>query len=74
MEKIMDIMKQVNNYNFIFFLQWLDESRGWEAREIISVVEKPNKYQKEFDEYIEEEKLAALIDAEKPYKTQEKRS
>ncbi len=52
----MNIMKEVDNYNFIFFLQWLDEIKGWEAREIISVVERPSGYQKEFDEYLEYEK------------------
>tara|TARA_Y100001963_G_C6741116_1_gene429023 strand:+ start:1026 stop:1187 length:162 start_codon:yes stop_codon:yes gene_type:complete len=47
-------MKICNGYKFIFFLQWLDQERNWNASEIISVVEKPNKYQKEFDEYTKE--------------------
>lgn len=51
----MDIMKICNGYQFIFFLQWLDQERNWSASAIISVVEKPNKYQKEFDEYLASE-------------------
>lgn len=51
----MDIMKKVDSYDFIFFLQYLVDECNWTAREIIGVVEKPHSYQKEFDEYIQYE-------------------
>ena len=34
----MDIMKKVDGYEFIQFLQWLDEKHSWSASEIIDVV------------------------------------
>ena len=51
-----DIMKIIDNDEFIFFLSWLDEWNNWEAREIISVVQRPSGYQKEYDEYLEYKK------------------
>ena len=46
-----DIMKIIDNDEFIFFLSWLDEWNNWEAREIISVVQSASGYQKEYDAY-----------------------
>jgi len=50
----MDIMKIIDKQEFIYFLRWLDDHRGWYANEIISVVERPSGYQKQFNEYMEE--------------------
>ena len=52
----MDIMNKVDTDTFIFFLRWLDEEKGWNASVIIDVVEKPNKYNREFNIYLEEKK------------------
>ena len=52
----MDIMNKVDTDTFIFFLRWLDEEKGWNASVIIDVVEKPNKYNREFNIYLEEQK------------------
>ena len=52
----MGIMERLNSYQFIFFLRWLDEEKGWNASVIIDVVEKPYKYNQEFNIYLEEEK------------------
>jgi hypothetical protein len=49
-----DIMKIIDNDEFIFFLIWLAEEQDWNAREIISVVEKPYSYQNTFDKYKKE--------------------
>tara|TARA_Y100000401_G_scaffold38325_1_gene28920 strand:+ start:15711 stop:15881 length:171 start_codon:yes stop_codon:yes gene_type:complete len=49
----MDIMKIINQSEFIFFLKWLDEWENWSASEIISVVERPSGYQKEYDSYLQ---------------------
>ena len=51
-----DIMKIIDNSEFIFFLTWLVDYKDWSARSIIGVVEKPYSYQKEYDEYLEYEK------------------
>jgi|TARA_R100000479_G_C6261626_1_gene156173 hypothetical protein len=51
----MDIMKIIDSERFIFFLRWLVEERNWEASEIIGVVERPNGYQKYYDQYLEEQ-------------------
>tara|TARA_Y100000401_G_C8242265_1_gene183675 strand:+ start:291 stop:467 length:177 start_codon:yes stop_codon:yes gene_type:complete len=52
----MDIMKIVDNSEFIFFLRWLADWHNWTASEIISVVERPSGYQKHYDEYLEHKK------------------
>ena len=51
----MGIMKIIDNDEFIFFLTWLAEERDWDARSIISVVQRPSGYQKEYDQYLESE-------------------
>lgn len=51
----MDIMKIIDSDEFIFFLRWLDQDHNWTASEIISVVERPSGYQKEYDQYLESE-------------------
>jgi len=51
----MDIMKIIDTGRFIFFLTWLAEEKDWNAREIISVVQRPNGYQKQYDQYLEEQ-------------------
>ena len=56
----MDIMNKVDTDTFIFFLRWLDEEKGWNASVIIDVVEKPNKYNREFNIYLEEEKWIGI--------------
>ena len=52
----MDIMDKVNSYEFIFFLQWLDEEHNWTASEIICVVEKPYVYKEKWQEYLNKDK------------------
>lgn len=51
----MDIMKIIDSDRFIFFLTWLAEERNWNASEIISVVQRPNGYQKYYNQYLEEQ-------------------
>jgi len=51
----MDIMKIIDTDRFIFFLTWLVDEKNWEASEIISVVQRPNGYQKYYDQYLEEQ-------------------
>ena len=51
----MDIMKIIDKSEFIFFLTWLAEEKDWNASGIISVVQRPNGYQKEYDQYLEEQ-------------------
>ena len=50
----MDIMNIIDSERFIFFLRWLADELGWEASEIIGVVERPNGYQKWYDLYLED--------------------
>ena len=50
----MDIMDKVDGYDFIQFLQWLDEEHNWSASSIIDVVEKPFKYQLKWEEFLNE--------------------
>ena len=57
----MDIMKIIEKSEFIFFLTWLAEERDWDARSIISVVQRPSGYQKEYDQYLESEKENELV-------------
>ena len=57
----MDIMKLIDKSEFIFFLTWLAEERDWDARSIISVVQRPSGYQKEYDQYLESEKENELV-------------
>ena len=57
----MDIMKIIDKSEFIFFLTWLAEERDWNASEIISVVQRPSGYQKEYDRYLESEKENELV-------------
>ena len=57
----MDIMKIIDKSEFIFFLTWLAEERDWNAREIISVVQRPSGYQKEYDRYLESERENELV-------------
>ena len=57
----MDIMKIIDKSEFIFFLTWLAEERNWNASEIISVVQRPSGYQKEYDQYLESEKENELV-------------
>jgi hypothetical protein len=50
-----DILKYIDNSEFIWFLRWLDEEHNWSASEIISVVQRPSGYQKQFTEYMQKE-------------------
>ena len=40
---------------FRWFLVWLDEEKNWKASVIISVVEKPFKFQREFNIFLKEQ-------------------
>jgi hypothetical protein len=42
---------RVDSDEFIFFITWLAEDRNWTASEIVSVVQRPNGYYKEYMEY-----------------------
>ena len=57
----MDIMKIIDKSEFILFLTCLAEERDWDARSIISVVQRPSGYQKEYDQYLESEKENELV-------------
>lgn len=52
----MDIMKIINDDEFIFFLRWLVDDHNWTGSEIISIVERPSGYQKHYDEYLDYKK------------------
>ena len=56
----MDIMKIINDDEFIFFLRWLADWHNWTGSEIISVVERPSGYQQHYDEYLEYKKEEEL--------------
>ena len=43
-----------NSDCFTIFLQWLVDERDYNASNIVDVVEKPWKWQKEYNEYLEE--------------------
>ena len=47
----MGIMDIVDNDEFIFFLQWLDEEHNWSASDVIDVVQSPHKYRKKYQEW-----------------------
>ena len=51
----MDIMNVLNSSTFVFSLRWLDEEKNWKASVIISVVEKPFKFQREFNIFLKEQ-------------------
>ena len=48
----MEIIDIVDKEEFIFFLQWLEEEWGWDASEIIDVVQSPHKYRKKYQEWV----------------------
>ena len=48
----MGIMDIIDNDEFIFFLQWLDEEHNWSASDIIDVVQSPHKYRKKYQEWV----------------------
>ena len=51
----MGIMEMVDSYKFIFFLNWLIDSKDYDAKMIVDVVEKPFRFNKEWAEYLESE-------------------
>ena len=44
----------VTNDDFHFFLEWMVNELDYTAKDIIPIVEKPWKWQKEYEEFIEE--------------------
>tara|TARA_Y100001972_G_scaffold118452_1_gene158568 strand:+ start:140 stop:331 length:192 start_codon:yes stop_codon:yes gene_type:complete len=50
-----DVMKYWDTSTFIFFLNWLHDEKNYTGRDIINVVESPYKYNKEFNQFYEEE-------------------
>jgi len=50
-----DIIKYLDTSTFIFFLNWLHDEKNYNGRNIINVVESPYKYNKEFNQFYEEE-------------------
>ncbi|QDP48978.1 MAG: hypothetical protein Unbinned1524contig1003_16 [Prokaryotic dsDNA virus sp.] len=51
----MGIMERVDSYQFIFFLNWLIETKDYNAKMIVDVVEKPFRFRKEWAEFMESE-------------------